>query len=70
MIEKVKTLASVEVLPTINAINVAWNIQIVEDGNVISENPHRCAYGAGMKEAFLLEVEGAENYVNLINWEA
>lgn len=69
MITKQTNLKSVEVL-TANAINVLWTIDIVEDGQVISSTNHRCSYGKGQREQFEVEVEGADKYVNLIDWTA
>lgn len=68
MITKQKNLKSVEVLTQANAINVLWTIDIVEDGQVISSSNHRCSYGKGQREQFEADVEGAEKYVDLIDW--
>lgn len=68
MIEKIKVLKSVEFLPQANALQVLWEVSIVEDGEVISSNNSRCTYSAEEKEKFLTEVEGAEKYVGLVEW--
>jgi hypothetical protein len=70
MLEKIKNLTSVEVLTQANAINVLWTIDIVEDGQVISSTNHRCSYGKGQREQFEADVEGADKYVDLIDWTA
>lgn len=63
-----KILKSVEVLPAQNGVNVCWVNQIVRDGEVISEIPHRCAYGPEQKEQFLAEVADAAQYVAILGW--
>lgn len=63
-----KVLSQVTVLLVANAINVRWENQVLRDGTVISTVPHRKAYGKGQREEFLAEVEGAESYVNQIDW--
>ena len=68
MLEKIKSLKSVEVLPQANVIQVLWVNEIVEDGEVLSSTNHRCSYGKGQQDKFLAEVEGAEKYVGLIEW--
>lgn len=65
-----RILNQVTVLPNANSINVQWADQILRDGKVFSEQYHRKAYGADQKSEFLAEVEGAENYANLIQWSA
>jgi len=62
-------IKQVSVLPAQNAINVQWANQILKDGEVISEQYHRKAYGPGQRAEFEAEVEGAAGYVGLINWE-
>ena len=63
-----RILNQVTVLPNANAINVQHADQILRDGEVISQTYHRKAYGPGQREEFEAEVEGAANYVNLIDW--
>ena len=63
-----KILKSVEVLSSINSIQVEWANQVLKDGEVISSIPHRSSYMAGEQERFLAEVEGADKYVGLIDW--
>ncbi len=64
-----RILNQVTVLPNANAINVQWLNQILRDGEVIQQQYHRKAYGPGQQAEFLAEVEGAENYVGLIQWD-
>ena len=61
-------IKQVAILPNQSAINVQWANQILKDGEVISEQYHRKAYGPGQQAEFLAEVEGAADYVNLIDW--
>ena len=63
-----RILNQVTVLPNANSINVQWADQILRDGGVISQTYHRKAYGPGQRTEFEAEVEGAANYVNLIDW--
>ena len=63
-----RIINQVTVLPSQNAINVQWADQILRDGEVISQTYHRKAYGPGQQAEFLAEVEGADAYVNLIDW--
>lgn len=65
-----RILNQVTVLPNANAIQVQWADQILRDGEVIQQQYHRKAYGPGQRDEFLAEVEGAENYANLIDWTA
>lgn len=48
------------------------DIKILKDTNEIQvcnvDTNHYIVYGYGQKEKFLAEVEGAENYVNEIDW--
>ena len=47
-------------------------ITVIEATNEIQvryiETNHYVVYGKGQQEQFLAEVEGAENYVGLIDW--
>ena len=61
---------SVTVLPEQNCIQVQWATQILRDGEVISQQYHRKAYGAGQQAEFEAEVEGAASYADLIDWAA
>ena len=63
-----RILNQVTVLPNQNALNVQWSDQILRDGEVIQQQYHRKAYGPGQQQEFLAEVEGADAYVNLIDW--
>jgi len=63
-------IKQVSVLPAQNAINVQWSRQILKDGEVISEQYHRKAYGAEQRAEFEAEVEGAAGYVGLITWNS
>lgn len=62
-------LASVEVLPQINAINVRWDKQVLRDGEVIVSEPHRCAYGRYEREKFLADVPDGEAYADAAGLE-
>ena len=68
MIEKIKQLKSVEVLPQANVLQVLWEVNIVEDGEVLTSSNYRATYGNTQKEQFLAEVEGADKYIGLIEW--
>lgn len=57
-------LASVEVLPQINAINVRWDKQILRDGDVAVSEPFRRAYGRYERDQFLVDVPGGESYAD------
>ena len=59
---------SITVLPEQNCIQVQWATQILRDGEVISQQYHRKAYGAGQQAEFEAEVEGAASYTALIGW--
>lgn len=63
-----RIINQVTILPNQNAVQVQWADQILRDGEVISQQYHRKAYGAEQRAEFEAEVEGAENYVNLITW--
>lgn len=63
-------LASVEVLPQINAINVRWNKQILRDNTVIVSEPHRRAYSQYEREQFLADVPGGEVYADAAGLES
>jgi hypothetical protein len=63
-----RILNQITVLPNANAINVQWADQILRDGEVISEQYHRKAFGPGQQSEFEAEVEGAAAYVGLVNW--
>lgn len=62
-------LASVEVLPQINAINVRWDKQILRDGKVILSEPFRRAYCRYDREQFLADVPGGEAYADAAGLE-
>lgn len=57
-------LASVEVLPQINSINVRWDKQILRDGEIIVSEPFRRAYGKEDREQFLQDVPEGEVYAD------
>lgn len=69
MLEKIKTLKSIETNIVSNSINVCWIMQIVEDGQTLSENEYRTAYDKFQKDKFIKEVENADLYIHLIDWE-
>ena len=66
--EEIKYLKQVSILPTQSAVNVQWAVAIKKDDEVISEQYERKAYTQDQKESFLAEVEGAENYINVLGW--
>lgn len=68
MFEERTTLASVEVLLAANCIQVKWLKQVLKDGVVISEVPHRKAYCQGQKAEFFAEVEDAQKYIDAMGW--
>lgn len=68
MLEKIKVLKSIEVLPQANVVQVLWEVNIVEDGEVLTSSNHRGAYSSNEKDKFIAEVEGAEKYLGLIEW--
>ena len=63
-----RILKAVTVKPTQQAIEVQHADQILRDGEVISEQYHRKAYSSDQRAEFEAEVEGAADYVNLIDW--
>ena len=65
-----KILGSVNVKVAQNAIDVEWHNLIKRDGEIISRTFHNKAFGAGQREEFEAEVEGAAAYVGLIDWTA
>ncbi|GAA4493455.1 hypothetical protein [Pseudaeromonas paramecii] len=64
-----KALVSVEVLPTSNAINVRWENQILRDGEIISTENVRRAYGRYEREAFLADVPNGAAYADAAGLE-
>lgn len=62
-------LASVEVLPQINAVNVRWDKQVLRDGEVIVSEPFRRAYGRYEREAFLADVPNGAAYADAAGLE-
>lgn len=68
MFEEKTILANVELLIAQNCIQVKWLNQILKDGVVISEVPHRKAYCQDQKAEFLAEVVDAQKYVDAIGW--
>jgi hypothetical protein len=65
-----RILKAVTIKPTQAAIEVQWADQILRDGEVISEQYHRKAYGADQSAEFLVEVEGAAAYVQAAGWNS
>lgn len=65
-----KALANVEVCVEANAIQAKWINRILRDGVVISEVPHRCAYGVEMKEQFISDLGAgvAAPYIAAVGW--
>ncbi len=65
-----RILKAVTIKPTQQAIEVQHADQILRDGEVISEQYHRKAYGIEQQSEFLAEVEGAANYVQAAGWNS
>jgi hypothetical protein len=63
-----RILKAVTVKPTQQAIEVQWADQILRDGEVISEQYHRKAYGSEQSNEFIAEVEGAAAYIQAAGW--
>ncbi len=63
-----RVLKQVSTLPQQNAINVQWADQVLRDGEVISETPHRKAYMQAQAAEFAVEVEGAAAYMTALGW--
>lgn len=68
MLKEQRILKSVQILSQQSAVNVQWANQILRDDEVISEQYERKAYTQEQKDSFLEEVEGAENYINILGW--
>lgn len=68
MLKEQRILKSVQILSQQSAVNVQWANQILRDDEVISEQYERKAYTQDQKDSFLEEVEGAENYINILGW--
>lgn len=65
-----RILKAVTVKPTQQAIEVQHADQILRDGEVISEQYHRKAYGIEQRAEFEAEVEGASAYVQAAGWNS
>ena len=63
-----RILKQVTTLPNQSAVNVQWANQILRDGELVTETYERKAYTADQKAEFLVEVEGAENYIAALGW--
>lgn len=63
-----RILKQVTILPAQNAVNVQWANQILRDGELISELPHRKAYTQDQAAEFSAEVEGAAAYAAALGW--
>jgi len=63
-----RVLKQVTILPQSNSIQVQWADQILRDGELVSENFHRSAYGQDQKDAFVSEVDDALPYVAIMGW--
>jgi len=61
-------LASVELLPQSNSINVRWDKLIQRDDEIVSRIPHRKAYGHAQRDEFAEEVDGAAKYLAAMGW--
>ena len=59
-----RVLAGVEILPLISSINVRWEYRILKDGEVISTENQRRAYGKNERNQFLLDVPDGVNYAD------
>lgn len=63
-----RIIKQITILPNNSAVNVQWADQVLRDGIVISETYHRKAYTIEQKTEFLAEVDGATNYIGILNW--
>lgn len=63
-----RVLKEVAVLPQQQAVNVQWANQIIKDDIVISETYERKAYTVEDKNDFMVEVESADKYLDIIGW--
>lgn len=61
-------LKSVTVRQDVSTIEVCWVNQILRDGEVVSETPHRKAYSEDQRTEFEAEVEGAAAYLAAAGW--
>lgn len=69
-ITETSTIAEITTLPLENKIQVKWRNTVEKDGEVISAKDHYRLFGPTQQAEFLAEVEGAENYVGLIQWQS
>lgn len=58
------------ILHDLGHINVMWANQVVRDGEVISETPHRKVYTPDMRAELLDEVAPAAGLIALAGWDA
>ena len=64
-----KILSSVTHNVTANTVDVKWLNQILRDGEVISETPHRCAYHTEQKDQFTADLGiDAPKYLAMVGW--
>ena len=67
-LEERTIIKSINVRPDVDAIEVQWAIQILKDGEVVSERYHRSSYGRTTASAFYSEVENAGAYMAALGW--
>ena len=63
-----RIIKSIQILPGQSSAQVQWADQILRDGELVTETYHRKAYTADQKGEFLAEVEGANNYLQVLGW--
>jgi hypothetical protein len=64
-----RIIKSIQILPEQSAANVQWADQILRDGELVTETYHRKAYTEDQKDEFLVEVDGASNYIPVLGWQ-
>lgn len=68
MLTEQKVLRSVELVVDAGTAHAKWVNQILRDGDVISEVPHRETYTKERKDRFLSEVPNAGSYITALGW--
>lgn len=69
MLTEQRVVKQVSILPQSDTVNVQWAVQILRDGEVISEQYERKAYQSDHVAEFVAEVEDAESYLSAIGWQ-
>lgn len=63
-----RILKSVQILPAQSAVNVQWSDQVMRGDEIIAETYRRKTYTQDQKAEFVAEVEGAQNYAEVLGW--